>query len=152
MANVNLNYNPPFTPPQGDTRQWAIDEFIRLGELITGLFDRGEFTATLTGFTSATTGQITYERIGDVVSLSVRTDITGTSNATTMTLTGLPVQIIPEGSRSCLVRVQDAGTWMLGRAVIAADGSVTFYTNPGTGAFTASGIKGLGQLDTTYTL
>ena len=53
-------------------------------------YEEGTFTFTGTGFTTSPTGTAYYTKIGDQVTLRIP-DITGLSNTTAMTITGLPV-------------------------------------------------------------
>lgn len=109
------------------------------------IFASGTFTATLTGCTTSPTGTATWYRAGNIVTL-VLPVLTGTSNTTACTITGLPAGIQPatladqyqrlaicvdNGSNvDAIARIQDAsGTITLNKASLAA--------------FTASGTKGL---------
>lgn len=110
----------------------------------------GSFTATLTGMTASTTGQIDYKiDPGGTVWLSRSgsgTGIDGTSNTTAMTMTGLPASVIPKfTTRAVCFGVQDNSTGPLGAyATISSAGVVTFQlaANP-PAAFTAANSKGL---------
>ena len=59
-----------------------------------GASSSGSFTATLTGVTSGS-GTINWLRSGNMVMLFAPNNITGTSNASTMSITGLPTSITP---------------------------------------------------------
>lgn len=105
---------------------------------------QGSFTGTLTGFTTAVTGTIDYTLIGDIVTLSVATNIQGTSNATTMTMTGMPAIIYPKGTRSVIARILDNTTTVaFALATITNTGTITFNVNAGSSAFTNVNTKGL---------
>lgn len=118
----------------------------------------GTFTGTLTGYAANPTGTVNYQRVGKIVTLWVTSAITGTSNAATMTMTGLPSTVQPASAVSTLcpgIR-SDATTGAstnvgLGWASINA-GTITFnllvasgvvYYQTGANNFTASGTKGL---------
>jgi hypothetical protein len=61
-----------------------------------GVGSAGSFTGTLTGMVGATTGTVDYRVSSNgVVSLLVAIGITGTSNSTAMTMTGLPAAVRP---------------------------------------------------------
>ena len=64
-------------------------------------YDEGTFTCTLTGFTTTVNGTCRYTRMGTSVSLFIPA-MTGTSNATTMNLTGLPASISPARNKLVL--------------------------------------------------
>jgi hypothetical protein len=118
--------------------------------------DSGSFTGTLTGMTSSTTGTVTWVKVGDIVTLTVGTGFSGTSNATTMTMTGLPSAVQPgigSGSRKVMCgALLDGAVAMVGSASLSASsGTITFGRATisgsdvldGVGNFTASGTKGL---------
>lgn len=114
----------------------------------------GSFTGTLTGYASGPTGTVNYKVIGNIVTLWITSDITGTSNATSLTMTGLPTAVRPGSIRSCPCIVEDnTQDVMAGLAIIETAGSITFriarqdsvanliqYSASG---FTNSGTKGL---------
>lgn len=104
------------------------------------------FTGTLTGMTATTNLAVKY--IIDsrsVVTLSVAG--TGTSNSTSMTMTGLPTQIIPPtvGSTVPCLLTDNGTTNLIGWATVNTAGTITFGlgANPNTTGFTAAGTKGL---------
>ena len=71
------------------------------------------FTATCTGFTAAVTGTASYVLIGGVVVLFLP-ELTGTSNATTFTITGLPAAITPVQTSNHVVTITDTTTDVYG--------------------------------------
>lgn len=113
----------------------------------------GFFTATLTGMTSTTTGNVNWRRNGSLVTLYPAGNITGTSNTTALTMTGLPAAIQPAAEQLvpcwgvanagnsvfCQADVQTSGTIVFG--VPTAFGSAGMLANA-TG-FTASASKGV---------
>jgi hypothetical protein len=61
----------------------------------------GSFTATLSGMTTTTTGTVWWSRNGNLVTIFTRTNsISGTSNSTGMTLTGLPAALQPAQNKT----------------------------------------------------
>jgi hypothetical protein len=107
------------------------------------------FTGTLTGMTVATTGNVDYVISGGYCTLNVGVNITGTSNTTALSMTGLPAQVRP--ARNITVpcsALSDNGVSMNGTASIAG-GTISFsqWTVAGTrvtdGLFTAAGTKGV---------
>lgn len=123
--------------------------------LATSIVAAGSFTGTLTGFGSAVTGTVYYRVVGGIVTLWTLADITGTSNSTSMTMTGLPVVVRPGGAfRTVLCAVTDnTQAEMCGMAIVAASGSITFriaktdaianYVQYIAAGFTAGGTKGI---------
>lgn len=62
--------------------------------------EAGTFNGVFTGMTAAVGVVVNYEKIGNIVSLWTSNPYIGTSNATSMTITGLPASITPSsGSR-----------------------------------------------------
>jgi hypothetical protein len=106
-------------------------------------FASGSFTGTLTGFATDPTPTIEYRRTGNIVTLTCNSGSTGTSDDTTMTLTGMPVSIRPAQVHTVITRVQDNGTNQVGVASIATSGTITFGLGAAGGNFTGSGTKGL---------
>lgn len=95
----------------------------------------GSFTATLTGMTAATTGLVFYRIAGGICTLYVEANITGTSNTTALTLTGLPAacQPVTTGQRDVICYgVGDNTQSLQGLATIDGTGAAS----PGTIAFT----------------
>ena len=139
MTNINRLEPPRFLGTLEQIKNWLNQAYRRFAQS-----EKGSFTATLTGFTATVTGTVDYTIIGDVVTLSVATDITGTSNATTMTMTGLPADLYPSATRSTIARLRDNTTGrVFGRADVDSAGTVTFYFNAGSGTFTNANTKGL---------
>lgn len=106
--------------------------------------DNGTFTATLTGCTTSPTASVKYRVCGKVVVLDIPA-VSATSNATTMTLTGLPVALYSGiNTEAMLCRVTDNGAASIGTASItASSGTITFGLGVGSGSFTGSGTKGV---------
>ena len=120
---------------------------IALNGITAGQITQGSFTGTLTGMTGATTGTVSYQRFGQIVYLYCAAAITGTSNTTAMTMTGIPAAIQNSGTTAQLIC---PGMWTNNGATINAAATinattVTFYAGapPSTTGFTNSGAKGL---------
>ena len=123
------------------------------GNAITG--STGSFTGTLTGYASGPTGTVSYTIANGVVTLYLAAGISGTSNSSAMTMTGLPVAVRPSSARGfCCTDVSDNGNSnMQAGGVVGTGGTITFnlwVTNAVTNrvtrdpaAFTGSGTKGL---------
>jgi hypothetical protein len=79
-------------------------------------------------------------------------DLAGTSNATTLTITGLPVALRPQVSPSIVpAMIADAGGYVWGIVQIASDGTIAVY-RPGYAGWAASGSKTVQGFPATYTL
>jgi hypothetical protein len=119
----------------------------------------GSFTGTLNnGFTSNPTGTVNYQRVGKIVTLTCIAGITGTSNGTSMGMTGLPAAVTPAtGSPQVTCVVLDGGGSTLGSAQVGS-GTITFFSNRNGTAlvgaqFSNIGTKGIsGGWTITYTL
>jgi hypothetical protein len=108
------------------------------------------FTGTLTGCTAVVTGSIAVARVNDLIYMNCSTSIgaiTGTSNSTSMTITGVPSGFRPKsstGSRQCFCIVTDNGISKGAIATISTAGVISFGLGvDGSTAFTAAGTKGL---------
>ncbi|HLP41575.1 MAG TPA: hypothetical protein VK465_08725 [Fibrobacteria bacterium] len=116
-------------------------------------YDEGSFTATLTGVSGTVTGTATYVKIGKHVTLTLPA-LSGTSNASTCTITGLPVAIQAQAGDH-IIRLMDNGTAYINSIYIENHSTMTLYSPSGgfgTG-FTSSGTKGLtSNTNITYTL
>ena len=104
-------------------------------------------TLTATGMTTSPTGTLEYTIIGDTVIANIPA-ISGTSNSTSFTLTGLPAEATPAAGKACVAIVQDNGAAAVaGLCEIGSSGVITFGAtlNTTTTSFTASGTKGCRQ-------
>jgi hypothetical protein len=104
-------------------------------------------TSTITGWSAFTIRTIWYIRIGKMV--FVNFVLTGTSNSTAVTFT-LPFDHLGSGgSVRQVISIRDnTGSYTTGLALLTSGtNTVTCYSTPGTGAWTASGTKEVrGQL------
>ena len=122
----------------------------------------GSFSAAYTGFSSDPTHTVLWTRVGPQVTLMVDASSTGTSNATSFTITNLPAGIIPTEDQEvfCSGLIDDIGANLAGICTIDNSGVMTFNllevsgSNISTqGAFTNTGNKGIGDnFQITYTL
>lgn len=128
---------------------FAVDSLLLAGDPVANSQSE-TFTATLTGMTGATSGLVAASRVGNICSINcvaVVGAITGTSNTTDMTMTGLPASYRPKaaaGQRMAFCTVIDNGVTVGGFAIINTSGSIAFGIGiNGSTAFTNSGTKGL---------
>lgn len=146
---------PVYVSSFGAIKEWLLQAFRWNAQAETGVFE-----GFLSGMTASTSADINYTVTADTVLLTVGVDITGTSNATTMTLTdsagtgsALPEEIIPTGTRNMVARIVDnSATYAYVRAVIDSTGIITFYSDANAGAFTAANTKGLLACTMVYAL
>lgn len=119
---------------------------IALGGSTAGQIAQGSFTGTLTGLTTSPTGTCTWRRFGQTIFLTVPL-ISGTSNANTMTLTGLPAAISPtnQTQEMDVYRATDNAINAFDvAAIIGAGGTtLTFLKAASSVGFTAAGAKGI---------
>jgi hypothetical protein len=121
-----------------------------LGPVAAGLVDmtpdQGTFTGTLTGMTGSVTGTCIWTRVGNLVTLFIPT-MTGTSNSTAMTLTGLPSAIQPARAQllqNALYSVEDSGASNgLVTVRVNAGSTMTFFLSGNANGFQNVGAKGV---------
>jgi hypothetical protein len=107
-------------------------------------------TLTATGFSgTAPTGSVALSRADNVVHMTLPA-ISGTSNATTMTIGTLPPNFRPKAGRLVIARGKDNGTDGVVLFSIATSGVITCFWGAGAAAFTASGTKGLAACTVSY--
>lgn len=124
------------------------------------IYATGTFTGTLTGCTTTVTGTMTYSVACGVVTIFSPTGMTGTSNANTLTMTGLPAAIQPVSTQVYLCSVEDNGVNVPAFAQVSAGGTIAFVRQTVSGAnviftasaFTTTGVKGLNATSFTYSL
>lgn len=125
-------------------------EFLLLASGIAPSIISGSFVPTWTGFSAAPTGSIFYQRIGALCIVQMDAlDTTGTSNATSMTLTNLPSVLRPQSSpnarQPCVIVDNGAdAAGAFGFSGIPAS-TIVFYKGtapPSASGFTGSGSKG----------
>lgn len=135
-----------------DVQIWQYDDIVVDGA-DTAAYSEGSFTGTLTGMSAATTGTVTYRitansaGTGKLCTLYVASAITGTSNTTALTMTGLPAAVSPSGAVRVPCELTDNTTgFVIALAIIAASGTtITFAVDQPFSAtgFTSSGTKEL---------
>lgn len=114
-------------------------------------YDEGSFTATLTGVTTAVTGTAQYVRHGDRVTLSFP-QMTGTSNTTAATLTGLPAALWPVQDQTVVGPVLNNNVDVIGAIVVRTTGVIDLYNGAFGLGFTNVNDKGIRYLTFTYIL
>lgn len=109
------------------------------GDLYSITYTDYSSTSTLTGWSSTTTKQIYYKKIGKLVLIEFY--ISGTSNATTTNFT-VPSTIYPTATRFCVAHCIDSGGSTIGFGLLSTSGQFDFtvsdvytlssWTNSGT--------------------
>jgi hypothetical protein len=100
--------------------------------------DWNTYSHNVQGFSSTTSDNVYYKRIGKTLFMSI--DISGTSNATGLTFT-LP-NAVASLRMTHILRIRDNGTWAIGYGTTAASGTTFSVQATITGgSFTASGTK-----------
>lgn len=122
--------------------------------------DNSAFTGTLTGCTTAATCTGTWRRIGNMVTVTLNG--TGTSNANTLTMTGLPAALQPASKTQFAVcNMEDNSSNVYGTVLITAgSGTLTFSRGVVSGTaltvstigFTTSLTKGFNLTTFSYLL
>jgi len=111
----------------------------------------GSFAATITGFSAAPSATVTWSKIGKQACLSIGV-ITGTSNATTFTITNLPSALWPAMSVPLTYQGTDSGSVInTGTGyIIGGSGVISFVKSWAAQAWTASGTKGAAGVNQCY--
>lgn len=112
----------------------------------------GSFTVTLTGCTTSPTGTAYYSRAGQTVTLLLPA-VTGTSNATAMTFSGLPTALQASFSQYVSLPIATDGGVVATNVfayIASASGSIEFGRAGSTTGWTNSGTKGLYASIITY--
>lgn len=126
-------------------------------QLIGPPVQRGSFTITLTGFTAGVTGTAVFSITNNVVTLFIPT-LSGTSNVTTMTATGLPTAITPVTNHFGLLvggGADNGGNLTTPvRCDVNTTSTITFYpTAASSSSWTNANTKGfVGGITLTYGL
>lgn len=120
-----------------------------LGTAAQQAYTEGTFTVTATGFTTTVTVTASYVQVGRQVVLMLPT-MTGTSNATTTTLTGIPAGLAPVQAFNHAVRITDNATEAQGW-ISTAGGTTTWNVlRPAAAPWTASGTKTVSSFTMAY--
>lgn len=107
---------------------------------VTGKTDN--FTVTLTGVSGSVTGSAFSHKDGDRVTIALPT-LVGTSNATTLTVTGIPAYLRPLANRAGgVVQIRDNSVDSAATSSISTGGVITL-SRMDSAAFTASANKGV---------
>lgn len=130
-------------PDTGFYRDTANQIGIALGGSTAGQIAQGTFTGTLTGYAANPTGTVNYQRIGNIVTLWTVNPISGTSNATSFTMTGLPALVTPTNTAQTMVFVvTDNGASATAHATVNGSGVVNFFKAASLTSYSSSGWTG----------
>lgn len=114
-------------------------------------YSSGTFSGSLSGFSTSPSITVFYVRVGGMVILTA-SSVSFTSNATTMSLSGLPSHLTPATSKIVSHIVTDDGVSATGRADVTSSSVINFYSSADAAPFVASGTKGFPCLMVTYTM
>ena len=113
----------------------------------------GSFTLTLTGMTGTVTGTVNYAILADstTIFIGIGSAITGTSNATTMTGTGIPASLATASGnyRATLLGVDNGVNNTLNVSALNSTTWVFTYSSA-IAVFTGSGTKGINASSFSY--
>lgn len=127
---------------------------INFGGSTLSSFVQGTFTLSgSTGWTSTPTDTAYYTKIGNAVHLTMPAGFSGTSNATTKILSGVPAAIRPLSIKWTPVLVSDNGgaqVWAEGR--VLTNGNIQVYAGPNSNGWTASGTATIFPITIAYDL
>jgi hypothetical protein len=110
------------------------------------------YTGTLTGCTTSPTNPITYQKVGNVVTLSVPS-FTATSNNASVTITGMTPAILfpPVDSYGTCVVSNNGGANAIANFVIDATGTINLYTDLSSAGWT-NGVMTVLPFTATYVI
>lgn len=113
----------------------------------------GNYTGTLTGVTTTVTSAIRYQKDGYNITLTVAGNLSGTSNSTSKTITGMPSELYPSTAVTGICLVSDnAGSYVPAGFSIGTNGVITVYANANLGNWTASGTATVLSFTISYVL
>jgi hypothetical protein len=141
LVEAQVGGSSGVTNPAGGT--------ITFSQLVAAVSD--SFALTLTGCTTSPQGTAFATRHRNTVTLTLPA-ITGTSNSSAATLTGLPAAFVPARAQTLITRISNNSAVALGIAQISTAGLITLYSDAGGGAFASSGVKGQQAVTITYHL
>jgi hypothetical protein len=118
------------------------DDWVLVGPANTG---QGSFTGTVTGMSGATTGTVKYKIANGVVTLYVDSSITGTSNSSSMQLTGLPAAIQSAVARRGVSAfcIDNSAAVMVSHEALTTAVTFSPFLAGAFSTWTASGTKGI---------
>ncbi len=137
--------NRTFSSVPQDVRDWT--------RYLSELFFEGEFETILVGCDTNPSGTARYTVSAGIVCLHLP-GLSGTSNATSAFLDGLPSEITPQHDQQCVARIIDNGVTAMGIVQIGIDTGITLCPDLDAtfAGFTASGTKGLKSSIVVYPL
>lgn len=112
----------------------------------------GSYTGQSTGLAALPNETIYYRIVGKVAHLEMRGSLSGTSDATSFTITGGPSAIRPaSASAQTMVKITNNGTLEVGSVSMGTDGIITI-TRSTSATWTASGTKAIATFSMSYML
>lgn len=123
------------------------------GKLATTWKEEATATLNLTGLTMAVTTTARFKKMGNFVHLSLDS-ASWTSNASTLTITGVPLNFRPSANRSFTLRGINNGVQLTtpALAVLTTDGTIIVYSDFGGAGWSTSNTKGIYTFETSYSL
>lgn len=142
-----FNCETPIVSNQGQSKLWESNYGVGGALCNAATCSSSLATCVLTGFKEPIIGRIVCSRTGALACISVQDSMLGLSTSGSMTLVGLPAEVIPASARSTPCVVQNGGVSVLGMASISANGKIIFAVPASNGAtsneFIDTGVKGL---------
>lgn len=104
------------------------------------LTESGTFTGTLTGCTTSPTATFRYTKTGTAVIISTESALSGTSNSTSKTITGMPSGLYPSATVYIYCQaIDNGGSGTIAVGTISTSGVISLQKNANGDSFTASG-------------
>ena len=129
-------------------------------QLSTLTVSSGQFTTTLGGVTSSSTGTVNWSRVGNIATVNMPVGAAGTGSNTSLSfITSMPSAIIPAHiqivpcSSTCFEDNSVVAGFAVDVQISPSTGNVNFYKNGSTSGWTAAGAKGISNgMSFTYPL
>lgn len=109
---------------------------------------KNTYTATLTGVTTTVQGTVSGTIVGNTVTLNLPA-LSGVSNTTVCTITGMPAEFYPSATQYPGMMVTDNSVVGIGRAIISTAGLMTL-NKLDSATFTSGNNKGIPACTITY--
>jgi hypothetical protein len=114
-------------------------------------YEEGTWTATLTGCTTSPTVTATATRVGRVVTINIPS-LSGTSNSTSKSITGMPAQYRPSNQQRGFVNLisDNGGANTPASLFVEAAGTINLFAGPNNDNWTASGTCTIQNMNLTF--
>jgi hypothetical protein len=143
-----FNVENPVVSDQGQSAFWEANYGVGGASRNAATSNSTITTCKLIGCNAAVAGRVVCSRSGPMAGIAMYDAIKGTSNANTMMLIGLPVEVTPSAERDVACFVENNGVLTPAIATLSTGGTISFAVATSSNAYSAkgfadSGTKGL---------